>query len=108
MTVKRTTLGGLADRLQKLANNLEELDGTHNVPFKELFPEPFMREHTKVSSMHELVEAGGFTVESPEDFKAIPDEEWDKNIRTNTSFKNWQEMRSAAVAAWTRKKIGLG
>tara|TARA_R100000353_G_scaffold166904_1_gene128671 strand:+ start:1077 stop:1241 length:165 start_codon:yes stop_codon:yes gene_type:complete len=54
-----------------------------------------------------LFEASGFKVESKEDFESIPDDEWEAFITQNTSFDSWLEMQKAAMAAYTKKKLGL-
>lgn len=43
-----------------------------------------------------MIQANGFKVESEDDFKAIPDAEWDVFIHDNTSFGSWREMLEAA------------
>jgi hypothetical protein len=64
-----------------------------------------MRRYAQVPTIEALFEAGGFEVNSPEDFAAIPDEAWEANIRAHTSFKSWEEMQRAAGAEWIKKQI---
>lgn len=95
------------DALDDLIGKLDELDGTHHLTWKELFPDEFIRAHSKCNAMDELLEKSGFKIESMEDFKAIPDNEWERYIQANTSFESWEAMQSAAVSAWTRRNLGL-
>lgn len=66
-----------------------------------------MRKYTSFSSLDELLDAGGFKVESEEDFEAIPDIEFDRHIEARTKFKNWDDMLSQAVTDYTSKKLGF-
>jgi len=97
----------LKKRLDDLAKNAEDIDGAHKVPVSELFNDAFMRKHTQCQSFDELIEAGGFVVNSPEDFQAIPDADWDAHVNAKTNFPNWQEMINKAGIEWTSKKLGL-
>jgi hypothetical protein len=54
-----------------------------------------------------LFESSGFRIESPEDFKAIPDADWDAFIGRETTFADWQAMLDEAVKVWTIKQLGL-
>ena len=93
------------DGLRKLQRRAKELDGTHRVPATELLTAKFMREHCPFSSFEAMLAASPFTVKSAEDFKAIPDAEWDAFVRQNTRFSCWREMLSAASAEWTKERL---
>ncbi|HBU69646.1 MAG TPA: hypothetical protein DEE98_04605 [Elusimicrobia bacterium] len=99
------------DKLQKQLRNLQknagELNGTHEITLSELFPNHFISKFTKFSSLDDMFNASGFKVESAEDFKKIPDDEWDKFIQANTSFANWKEMQHKAAGEWSAKRLGL-
>lgn len=105
--MKITGLDNLQKRLQKLANDAQALDGSHAVPLEELLNESFVRKHTQYSSLSEMIEKSGFDVKSPEDFKAIPDDEWDKYIKSITSFADWKAMLGKATEIWAAKRLGL-
>ena len=51
--------------------------------------------------------AGGFKVESQEDFEAIPDTELDRHIAATTKFKNWKDMLNEATTQYAAKKLGF-
>ena len=48
-----------------------------------------------------------FTLETPEDFAAIPDAEWDAFIASRTRFADWRTMQEKAAADWISRGIGL-
>lgn len=97
----------LEKQLKRMEKGAKELSGQHDVPFSELFTTPFMRKFTKFSSFDELLAAGGYKVESNEDFEAIPDADFDKLVSSTTKFKNWEEMLGEATEQYICKKLGL-
>ncbi len=94
-------------KLDTLQKRIKNIDGEHAIPFSELFPQDFIRKNTTFQNIEDMFEHSGFTVNSQEDFKKIPDKEWDNFIASNTKFKNWKEMIDAASGEWIKKKIGL-
>ncbi|MGG3652603.1 hypothetical protein ABES36_14360 [Bacillus pseudomycoides] len=96
---------------QKQLNNMEkaakELQGTNNVPFSVLFNNEFMTKYTNYSTFDELLNNSGFKVETEEDFKNIPDLEWDQYIKQVTVFENWDNMLSKAGKIYATKKLGF-
>jgi hypothetical protein len=97
----------LQRRLETLASNIRAVEGTNEVPTSEALSPEFLAAHTRFTSIQELFNASGFIVETPEDFKAIPDEQWDVFIQNITGLSSWKEMLQCAAAAWTKKKLGL-
>lgn len=93
--------------LEDLARRAEQLDGQHNIPIAELLTPPFLSNCSRFQSIEEMFEASGFKIESMEDFKAIPDREWDAFIAANTSYADWQTLLTSAVRTWTAKRLGL-
>lgn len=107
---KITGLEGFDDlsrKLNDLSDRAKELDGKHNVPLPDLLPPTFLSDCSRFSSADELFEARGFKIESAEDFTAIPDDQWNAFIQGNTRYANWDEMLSAAGAAWMATQLGL-
>ena len=94
---------GLKDLLA-LAENAKKLDGQHSIPVTELLSSSFVAACSRFQSAEELFNASSFNIESPEDFQAIPDHEWDVFIKENTNYQNWSEILKAAAAIWTKKK----
>ena len=104
---KITGLDKLEKQLKQMKKGAKELSQTNQVPFDELFTDSFMRKYTAFSSIDELLDAGGFKVESSEDFESIPDAELDKHIASNTNFKSWEDMLGEAVSLFAAKKLGF-
>jgi hypothetical protein len=101
-------LDELKNKLNDIARRADGMDGENEVPVTELCNPSFMKEHTSYSSFEDLLEDGGYEVTSPEDFEAVPDDEFDQHIQRNTSFDSWEGMMGAAVQAWAAKELGLG
>lgn len=93
--------------LDKLQRRIESIPKSENVSFGELFNPAFMRRYTQFESIDTMIEASGYTVETPEDFAAIPDAEWDAFIATNTQFPDWLEMQKTAAAERMKRQLGL-
>lgn len=83
--------------LQKLMNLGD------NISFADLLSPEFIAEYTSFKTTDELFKESGFNVETEEDFKAIPDEEWEAFIVENTSFDSWKAMQIKAFEVFTDK-----
>ena len=97
----------LMNRLETMQKAAEELEGTHTVNFEELFTSNFMESYTQHASFDEFLQAGGFIVNSQEDFESIPDEEFNTYVSSASSFDSWEEMQAAAVETYVSKKLGF-
>jgi len=89
-------------KLNQIADNAKKLDGENAIPLAEAFPADFMRQHTRVGSFEQLMEAGGF---GGMHFAAIPTEAWEATVRAHTSFAGWLEMQQEAAAVWAKKQL---
>ncbi len=106
-SIKIKGLDKLEKQLKQMEKGAKELSRTKQVSFSELFTTSFMRKYTSFSTLDELLQAGGFKIESQEDFEAIPDAEFDKHIAATTRFKNWEDMLSEATTQYVAKKLDL-
>jgi hypothetical protein len=106
-SIKIKGLDKLEKQLKQMQKGAKELSRTKQVSFSELFTTSFMKKYTSFSSMDELLNAGGFKVESQEDFEAIPDTELDRHIAATTKFKNWKDMLNEATTQYAAKKLGF-
>ncbi len=97
----------LQQKLKGLTNRIESISGENDVPLIELLNSAFLKKNTKYSNIDELFKAGGFKVESKEDFEKISDDKLDTFISKNTKFKNWDEMISTAGIDWIKSKTKL-
>lgn len=57
------------NRLKQMEKAAKELDGTHEVPFSELFTDSFMTRYTDFKSFEDFMVAGGFHAETTENLK---------------------------------------
>lgn len=97
---------------EKFQNHIERLDRelqntSDIVPFSEIITDSFIRKCSDFSSLDELLDAGGFNVNSHEDLEAITDAELDSHISKVTTFNNWDELLGTAVDEYTVSKLGL-
>jgi hypothetical protein len=97
-------LDGLDD-IHRLQRKIEELEGTHQIPFDELYPPNFMIAFTDFASIDEMFAASGFKTETEEDFAAIPDDAWDEFIARRTRFASWQAMQEEAGQEWAERRL---
>lgn len=91
--------------LKKFKRNLDTLSRKKEISFGELFPPSFMRRHTHAASIDEFIQKCGFKVETIEDFKAIPDEDFDTYVKESTVFSSWKEMEEKAYEEYIRKAL---
>ena len=100
-------LDQLSKKLDQLARNAKELDGTHSVSLTDVLTPEFVSQYTRFADAGQLFEAGGFNANSQAEFEAIPEDKLDAFIRSESSFGSWKDMLTAAGAAWTKAKLGL-
>ena len=101
---------GLDEAMKKL-NDLQRKAKAINqqsVPVSEILTPAFLLRHTPFGSADEMYQASGFKIETPEDFAAIPDQEWEQFIQTNTSYESWIEMQKAAGVSHIESKLLKG
>lgn len=94
--------------LEKLQKNMHELSKKTEIKMAELMSPNFVSGCSKFENIEALFDASGFTVESPADFTAIPDEEWEEFIVGNTSFSSWSVMQHKAMEHYTKKMLHKG
>ncbi|WP_405176338.1 hypothetical protein MHI27_11895 [Paenibacillus sp. FSL H8-0261] len=91
-------LKNLQKRTTQMQKDIQKLEQQKTISFDELFVPHFMRKHTKFNTFDELLNAGGFEVNSQEDFAAIPDDAFDEHIANHTRFRKWQAMLDTATS----------
>ena len=62
-----------------------------------MFPTTFMEKHTNYNDIDSFFEAGGFNVETNEEFEQIPESKLDSFVSANSEFNTWDEMLSLAT-----------
>jgi hypothetical protein len=96
----------LQKKLKKMAEGAKELEGEQQIPIPDLLTEDFVSEHTKFRDAQKIFDESGFEINNAEDFKAIPDDDWDKYIAQISDFESWSEMLKAATAEHVKRKMG--
>jgi hypothetical protein len=100
-------LDEIKQKLEQLRRNAEKLSGEHTIPFSDLFTSDFMDNYTEFESIDEMIKSSGFPIESSEDIKELPGNEWNEFIQKHTCFPNWDEMVQTAAKEYFAKKLGL-
>lgn len=108
LEISITGVGEAVRRLEQLEANAKRLDGEHEVAVDELFTPEFMGRYSSVLTFDALIKAGGFKVASREDFRAIPDDEWDLVVQRHTSFGSWRDMKKKAAEEYFRRELTSG
>jgi hypothetical protein len=105
MGIKITGLDEFRRKLENLQRRVENVNGP--VPFDELFPPEFMRRYTNFKSIEEMLGAYGKPIESAEDFKQIPDAEWDTYVSERTKFTTWEDMQKKAGQEFIERRLNI-
>lgn len=98
----------IKSNINQIKKNLEEIGNTTQIRFDELFTPEFLTEYTSFVSIGDMFDKSGFKVKTPEDFKAIPDDEWERFIIENTSFESWSDMQKKALQVVMSKRLTKG
>ncbi len=107
MAFEMRGLDALQRKMNDLSDRAKRLNGTHEVPIPELLTPEFLSTCSSFGSVQEMFEASGFAINSTDDFKAIPNLEWDAFVTRNTSFTSWKDMLDSAVRSWTSRQLGF-
>ena len=94
--------------LDRLIKNAKELDGKHQVKMIDVLNPEFVSAHSKFDDLESLFAASGFKIDGPDDFAAIPDDQWDAFITANTDFDNWAEMQKAGHLQYVSSRLKKG
>ena len=100
------------NKLEDIKKNAQEIDGTNEISYEELFNEKFMKKYTEYSSIYEMIENSNLDIETEEEIKGVLEkgnnkEEWDQFVQNNTIFDNWEDMFKKANEEWAVKKLGF-
>ena len=98
-------LDELRRRLEEIARRAQQLGGTYDL--NEILAGDFMRKHTRFSTFTEMLNASRWKGATADQFRAIPDAEWDAYVRQVTKFRSWSEMLNKAGEEYAARKLGL-
>ncbi|MGN8217265.1 hypothetical protein ACTG0T_02780 [Halococcus morrhuae DSM 1307] len=105
MSVEIKGFEELAGKLDRLAENADSIDGENTVSFDELFTPEFMQTYTEYDSIESFFGQSRWTVETQDDFKHIPEDDFDRYVDDHTGFNSWEAMLSAAAREWTTRQL---
>lgn len=91
--------------LEKYRKQIAKASETRMISLSELFPPPFMSRYTQSPTFADFLKAGGFEINSMEDFKAIPDDAFDEYIRSASVFSSWEAMQKMALREYASKAL---
>lgn len=74
------------------------------IPIDELFSPAFMKKYSSFSSLDDLLE---LHIVTPEDLKAIPEDQINAHVSQNSKFSSWEEMMQEAISQYVKKKIDI-
>lgn len=97
----------LQRQLEDLSRGAVSMTDEHAVSFEKLFPPDFMKRHTSLDTIQELMDLSGFGIQDQDDFLQSPDKDWDAYIRKVTQFPDWKSMMDEAVQSYTVRQLGL-
>lgn len=92
------------EKLQKVKDNIKEVEKPHSYSFREIFTDDFIEEYTNSKNIQEFLYRSGF--DFSQDAKAKMDSaEFSEYVAKNTKFSSWEEMKVAASKILLSKKI---
>jgi hypothetical protein len=93
----------IEEHLKKIEEDLRKkfdcIVGDQNI-----FPDSFIRAHTKFATLNELLEKSGFECRNQADLESVDLFKLDRFICENTDFKSWQDMKIAAEDVFAGRK----
>jgi hypothetical protein len=92
-------------KLRKLQENIEAVEGSHDVRVEELLTRKFLSACSRFQSLEEFFEGAGIHTDADLDAKDAT--EFDGYVAANTSYPNWSEMLGAAGEQYAVNKIDL-
>lgn len=84
---------------------IETKEGRFPFPLGELMPDPFIERTTNFDSIADLLASCGFDTSNQAAFEAIPDEDWDQFIESESVFSSWREMLHSAGQEWLANQL---
>jgi len=81
-------------KLKNFKKNLKTLNKVHDIKLEDIMTSEFISQHSHYTNLEHLLNESGFIIENPEDYKAIPEEKW-----------NREEMQKAAMTIYIKKQL---
>ena len=107
----------IVNRLPGMANKHPHMAGSKSgstawrneqfvVPMSELLTPEFVSRNTRFANADEMIWASGLRIESAGDFDALPNDEWNDFIRSESHYTSWKAMTRVASGEWTWRRLG--
>ncbi|AVO02337.1 hypothetical protein BU036_09190 [Staphylococcus simulans] len=104
--VKTNGLDKFIKRLDEISNNAEEISGTHNYSFDEVFSEKFMKSNTDQTDIYEFINGANLDVNNQSEFEKITEtDEWNEYVNNHSKFDSWKAMFESAVHQMMTEKL---
>ena len=94
--------------IERLMRRVEAAARPRRVSLPDLFPDGFMRRHTRFGTLQAFFDAAPVqfdTAEEAGDYLAGGPAEWDAHVAAGTDFSIWREMMKAAGAEEIRRRL---
>lgn len=94
----------LEEKLIEAAEKELDIHNNNEIPMGVLFPPGFMLTYTDYETFEGFLSDSSWEVNNQQDFRDIPNEEFDAYVRENTEFRDWEEMREIAGKEYVNRK----
>ncbi len=75
------------------------------VSFQELFNPKFLEEHSKFTSMDDMIWRSGFGIMNLMEVENVNQDKWNEYIAKNTECETWHEFGKVAMIEWMKAKL---
>lgn len=97
--------GGVGELLQKLPLDQLPVDQLlEKLPLDQLLSGSFLQKFTPFESLTELLQSGGFSAESAEELKSLPQDQLNEHVTKTTSFSSLKDMLVKAAEFYSQRK----
>lgn len=96
----------LMSDFDRMSNNAEELNGDHEVSFKELFTNDFLNKYTTFKTSSDFLKA--IPIDNVKSFDDLDNPAVDEIINKNSRFSSFTEMRNNAVKFYALNSLSNG
>lgn len=93
---------GFEDKIDELDR---AVDGEREISLTELFTPDFVQTFSEFESIGQFFEESPWTIETDEDFEAIPRSDLDAYVDEHTGFSTWEAMLAAAGREWVIRQV---
>ena len=92
--------------IPEFVDKLNRLPGKHDLGVEDLFPAAFIKAHTQLETISQLLDAAKIPKDADlSDLTIEQMTELDSRVSKLTNFQNWDELLSKAKDDWISKQI---